>query len=219
MQVILLERIERLGDMGDEVVVKPGYARNYLLPRKKALRATDDNRVLFESRRGELEEANRKRRDEALGIAGGMEDLTLILIRQAGDTGQLYGSVSARDIIAALGAAGFKVERGQVQLDRSIKELGLYEVRVVLHAEVTESITINVARTEEEAATQVERAAADAAAEALEAAAGDGSAAEAAEEADSAAEAAEEADSTAEPGDEPTGSGDAPEAKAEGDGQ
>ncbi len=219
MQVILLERIERLGDMGDEVVVKPGYARNYLLPRKKALRATDDNRVLFESRRGELEEANRKRRDEALGIAGGMDDLTLILIRQAGDTGQLYGSVSARDIIAALGAAGFKVERGQVQLDRSIKELGLYEVRVVLHAEVTESITINVARTEEEAATQVERAAADAAAEALEAAAGDGSAAEAAEEADSAAEAAEEADSTAEPGDEPTGSGDAPEAKAEGDGQ
>ena len=201
------------------MVVKPGYARNYLLPRKKALRATDDNRVLFESRRGELEEANRKRRDEALGIAGGMDDLTLILIRQAGDTGQLYGSVSARDIIAALGAAGFKVERGQVQLDRSIKELGLYEVRVVLHAEVTESITINVARTEEEAATQVERAAADAAAEALEAAAGDGSAAEAAEEADSAAEAAEEADSTAEPGDEPTGSGDAPEAKAEGDGQ
>jgi large subunit ribosomal protein L9 len=209
MQVILLERIERLGDMGDEVVVKPGYARNYLLPRKKALRATDDNRVLFESRRGELEEANRKRRDEALGIAGGMDGLTLILIRQAGDTGQLYGSVSARDIIADLGAAGFKVERGQVQLDHPIKELGLYEVRVVLHAEVTETITVNVARTEEEAAAQVEHAAADAAAEALEAATDDSSAAEAPAEAESAAE----------PGEEPAEPGDAPEGEAEGDDQ
>ena len=168
MQVILLERVERLGDMGDEVVVKPGYARNYLLPRKKALRVTKDNRVLFEARRGEFEEANRKRRDEALGIAGGMDGLTLILIRQAGDTGQLYGSVSARDIVAALDPAGFKVDRGQIQLDRPIKDLGLYQVRVVLHAEVTETITVNVARTEAEAAAQAERAAEEAAAEAAE---------------------------------------------------
>lgn len=168
MQVILLERVERLGNMGDEVVVKPGYARNYLLPRKKALRATDDNRVLFEARRGDLEEANRTRRDEALGIASGMDGLTLILIRQAGDTGQLYGSVSARDIVAELGTAGFKVERGQIQLDRPIKDLGLYQMRVALHAEVNETITINVARTEEEAAAQVERAAVEAAAQAAE---------------------------------------------------
>ncbi|MBT6117237.1 MAG: 50S ribosomal protein L9 [Rhodospirillaceae bacterium] len=157
MQVILLERVERLGDMGDEVTVKPGFARNYLLPQHKALRANDENRSLFDARRTELEELNRKRRDEALGIAGGMHGAALVLVRQAGETGQLYGSVSSRDIAQTLGEADFTVAHNQIQLDRPIKELGIYPVHIVLHPEVTETITVNVARSEEEAKLQADR--------------------------------------------------------------
>lgn len=157
MQVILLERVERLGDMGDEVTVKPGFARNYLLPKHKALRANAENRTLFEARRSELEELNRKRRDEALGIAGGMHGAAVVLVRQAGETGQLYGSVSSRDISHALGEIGFSVVHNQIQLDKPIKELGIYPVHIQLHPEVTETISVNVARSEDEAKLQADR--------------------------------------------------------------
>lgn len=157
MQIILLERIEKLGDMGDEVTVRPGFARNFLLPQRKALRANDENRALFESRRAELEELNRLRRDEALGIAGGMNGVALVLVRQAGETGQLYGSVSAKDVADALGEAGFKVERTKVQLERPIKELGITPVRIMLHPEVIETVTVNVARSADEAKLQAGR--------------------------------------------------------------
>ncbi|MGE5505575.1 MAG: 50S ribosomal protein L9 [Actinomycetota bacterium] len=167
MEVILLERIEKLGQMGDVVKVKPGYARNFLLPQNKALRASKDNLALFEKQRAQLEAANLKRRDEAQAVAAKMDGLTVLMVRQAGEGGQLYGSVSGRDVADAIAAAGYTVERRQVNLDNPIKTLGAYAVRVSLHPEVAITVTVNVARSAEEA----ERAAAAAAAEAAEAAA------------------------------------------------
>lgn len=151
MQVILLERIEKLGQMGDVVKVKPGYARNYLLPKKKAMRATDANLKVFESQRSQLETDNLEHRSEAEAVAGKLDGLSIVLIRQAGEGGQLYGSVTARDMAQALGKDGVKVERSQVQLDKVIKVLGLHPVRLRLHPEVSVTITVNVARSEEEA--------------------------------------------------------------------
>ena len=154
MDIVLLERVEKLGQMGDVVSVKNGYARNYLLPRGKALRATDDNMKLFEARRGELEARNLERRNEAQSVAEKMEGTSVVLLRQAGETGQLYGSVNARDVADSLGEAGFKVERQQIVLDRPIKTLGIHELRVSLHPEVIIMVTVNVARSEAEAELQ-----------------------------------------------------------------
>jgi len=154
MQVILLERVEKLGQMGDEVTVKPGFARNFLLPRGKALRANAANRELFESRRADIEAENLKRREEAEAVAKKIEGKKAVLLRQAGDTGQLYGSVSTRDVADALIQDGVKILRSQIQLDRPIKTLGLHEVRVSLHPEVVISISVNVARSAEEAELQ-----------------------------------------------------------------
>ena len=157
MQVILLERIDKLGKIGDVVKVKPGYARNYLLPQKKALRATKANLEYFETQRASLEAANAARLGDASGTASSLDGITVTLIRQASETGQLYGSASARDIAAAIGEAGYTVERRMVQLDHPIKLLGLHPVRVALHPEVIVTVTINVARSPEEAQLQVER--------------------------------------------------------------
>ena len=154
MQVILLERIEKLGQMGDVVKVKPGFARNYLLPKKKAMRATDANLKVFDSQRSQLETDNLERRSEAEAVAGKLDGLSIVLIRQAGEGGQLYGSVTARDMAQALGKDGVKVERAQVQLDKVIKVLGLHPVRLRLHPEVSVTITVNVVRSEEEARAQ-----------------------------------------------------------------
>jgi large subunit ribosomal protein L9 len=150
MQVILLERVEKLGQMGDVVEVKPGFARNYLLPQGKALRATDDNRKRFEGRRAQLEAQNLTRKKEAEDVAAKLKDLVLPLIRQASEGDQLYGSVSTRDIHAALEEAGVKVERRQVLLERTIKTVGLHKLRVALHPEVIIEVTANVARSPEE---------------------------------------------------------------------
>lgn len=157
MQVILLERIEKLGKIGDVVKVKPGYARNFLLPQKKALRATKANLDYFETQRATLEAANAAKLNDASGMSGKLDGVTVTLIRQAGETGQLYGSATARDIAAAIADAGFTVERRMVQLDHPIKLLGLHPVRVALHPEVIVTVTVNVARSPEEAKLQVER--------------------------------------------------------------
>lgn len=157
MQVILLERIEKLGKIGDVVKVKPGYARNYLLPQKKALRATKANLEYFETQRTTLEAANEAKLGDASGMAGKLDGVTVTLIRQASETGQLYGSASARDIATAISEAGFAVERRMVQLDHPVKLLGLHPVRVALHPEVIVTVTVNVARSPEEAQLQVER--------------------------------------------------------------
>ncbi|MFQ5957764.1 MAG: 50S ribosomal protein L9 [Alphaproteobacteria bacterium] len=154
MEVILLERIEKLGQMGDVVNVRPGYARNYLLPQRKALRATKDNRERFERERTQLEGANLERRSEAEAVATKLEDFTCVLLRQASEGAQLYGSVSARDIAEAVSEAGVTIERAQVQLERPIKMLGIHRVRVRLHPEVIVSINVNVARSVEEAEAQ-----------------------------------------------------------------
>jgi large subunit ribosomal protein L9 len=154
MEVILLERIEKLGQMGDVVRVKDGYARNYLLPQKKALRATDANKRQFETRRAQLEAANLSRRQEAEGVAKKLDGLQVVVVRQAGDTGQLYGSVNARDIGQVVTDAGFTITRQQVGLQNPIKEIGLHEVRVLLHPEVAVKVTVNVARSDEEAKVQ-----------------------------------------------------------------
>jgi large subunit ribosomal protein L9 len=151
VELILLERVEKLGQMGQIVKVKPGFARNYLLPQKKALRATKENLALFASRRVQLEAANLERRAEAAEIGGKLEGLQVVIVRQAGESGQLYGSVSARDIADAITTAGFTLERRQVVLDRPIKSTGLHSVRIVLHPEVSVSITANVAQSAEEA--------------------------------------------------------------------
>ncbi len=154
MQVILLQRIGRLGQMGDVVTVKDGYARNFLLPQKKALRATKENMAHFESQRAQLEATNLEHRNEAQSVAGKLEGQIFTAIRSAGDTGQLYGSVSTRDIAEAITAGGFTVERRQVILDRPVKTLGLHEISLALHPEVLVKVSLNVARSEEEAEKQ-----------------------------------------------------------------
>ena len=160
MEVILLERIEKLGQMGDTVKVKPGFARNYLLPQKKALRATKANMARFEAERATLEATNLKRRDEAAGVAKTMDGLTLLVIRQAGEGGMLYGSVSGRDVADAIKEAGFTIERRHVALDTPIKSLGVYQVRVALHPEVAVTVTVNVARSQDEGDRALKAAAA-----------------------------------------------------------
>jgi large subunit ribosomal protein L9 len=154
MEVILLERVEKLGQMGQVVKVRPGFARNFLLPQKKALRATKENLAIFEQRRAQLETANLQRRSEAEQVAQKMNGVSVVLIRQAGENGQLYGSVSARDIATGVTEAGFTVTRGQVTLDKAIKALGRHPVRVVLHPEVAVQVTVNVAQSAEEAEMQ-----------------------------------------------------------------
>ena len=154
MQVILLERIGRLGQMGDVVNVKDGFARNYLLPQGKALRATEAKRKRFERERAQLEALDLELKGEAQAVAAKLDGQSFIVIRQAGDTGQLYGSVSTRDIAEAVTEGGFTVERRQVMLDRPIKTLGLHQLRVQLHAEVEPRIAVNVARSADEAAKQ-----------------------------------------------------------------
>ena len=154
MQVILLERIGRLGQMGDVVTVKDGFARNFLLPQGKALRATKANRERFEKERAQLEARNLELKSEAGAVAEKLQGQSFIIIRQAGDSGQLYGSVTTRDISTAVSEGGFSIERRQVMLDRPIKTLGLHDVRIGLHAEVEPHVTINVARSPEEAARQ-----------------------------------------------------------------
>jgi large subunit ribosomal protein L9 len=157
LQVILLERIENLGQMGDVVKVKQGYARNFLLPQKKALRATKDNVSYFESRRAQLEADNLSKKGEAEAVAAKMDKARIIIVRQAGESGQLYGSVSARDISDGLTAGGYTVEKRQVVIDRPIKLIGIHTVRVVLHPEVTVNVLVNVGQSEEEAKLQAER--------------------------------------------------------------
>jgi large subunit ribosomal protein L9 len=154
MQIILLERIGRLGQMGDVVTVKDGFARNFLLPQGKALRATEANRKRFERDRAQLEARDLELKSEAQTVQSKLGGKSFVVIRQAGDTGQLYGSVSTRDIAAAVTEGGFSIERRQVMLDRPIKSLGLHEVRISLHAEVEPRITVNVARSPDEAARQ-----------------------------------------------------------------
>jgi large subunit ribosomal protein L9 len=154
VELILLERVEKLGQMGQLVKVKPGFARNYLLPQKKALRATKENLAYFETQRTQLEAVNLERRSEATEVGGKLEGLAVVIVRQAGESGQLYGSVSVRDIAEAVTAAGFTVEKRQVVLERPIKSLGLHSLRIVLHPEVAVSITANVAQSAEEAAMQ-----------------------------------------------------------------
>jgi large subunit ribosomal protein L9 len=154
MQVILLERIARLGQMGDVVKVRDGYARNFLLPQGKALRANDANRKRFESERVHLEARNLERRTEAEAIAGKLNGQTFVVIRQAGETGQLYGSVSTRDLAEVMEAGGFSVGRGQIALNQPIKTIGMHPVRIALHPEVDATINVNVARSDDEAARQ-----------------------------------------------------------------
>lgn len=154
MDVILLERIEKLGQMGDVVTVKPGFARNYLLPQKKALRATQNNRDSFEVQRAQLEADNLKRRGDAAAAAEKIDDVSIIVIRQAGESGNLYGSVTARDVAKQLTADGYTVDKRQVTIDRPIKELGLHDVRVALHPEVAVTVIVNVAKSDDEARIQ-----------------------------------------------------------------
>jgi len=154
VELILLQRVEKLGQMGDKVKVKPGYARNFLLPQKKALRANKDNLARFEQQRAQLEAQNIKRREEAERLAERVGGLTVVIIRQAGESGSLYGSVSGRDIAEASTAAGLTINRSQVVLEHPIKTLGLSVVRVSLHPEVSIPVTVNVARSPEEADRQ-----------------------------------------------------------------
>ena len=154
MDVILLERIEKLGSIGDVVKVKNGYARNFLLPRGKALRANESNRKVFEANRERIEAQNAERRGEAETEAKKVDGAKIQLIRQASNTGQLYGSVSARDLAEALEAAGYKVAKNQIVLDRPIKAIGMQDVKIALHPEVSVTISVNVARSPEEAELQ-----------------------------------------------------------------
>ena len=212
MNLILLERVPKLGQMGDVVKVKPGFARNYLLPQKKALRATKDNIAYFESQRKVLEAQNLERRQEAEKVGGKMSDLKVILIRQASEALQLYGSVTSRDIADGAGEKGVKIERSQVELDKPIKALGAHKIKIHLHPEVEVEITVIVARSPDEAdflakggtlVAETERAALEAAEAAQRAAeqaaalfekkAAEGEAAEGAEATEAAAEAKPEA--------------------------
>ena len=154
MEVILLEHVNKLGKMGDKVNVKNGYARNYLLPQNKALRATEANVAYFEKKKAELEAHNKALLEAALKQAETLKGFKAVLIRQAAETGQLYGSVTIRDIAAAIKEAGFEVERRLVYLERPIKDLGVYKVQLNLHPEVTQTILVNVARTADEADKQ-----------------------------------------------------------------
>jgi large subunit ribosomal protein L9 len=154
MELILLQRVEKLGQMGEKVKVKPGYARNFLLPQKKAIRASKGNLERFETERAQLEAQNIKRREEAERVAERVGGLTVTIIRQAGESGSLYGSVTARDVADAATAAGLGITRQQVVLGHPIKTLGLAKVRVVLHPEVSMPVTVNVARSPEEAEKQ-----------------------------------------------------------------
>ena len=156
MEVILLERVEKLGGIGDVVTVKNGFARNFLLPNKKALRANESNRKLFETNRVKIEADNADRRGEAETAAKGIDGKTIQLIRQASNTGQLYGSVSARDSVDALEADGAKLTKSQIVLDRPIKGIGMHEVKVALHPEVAVTVKVNVARSPEEAELQAQ---------------------------------------------------------------
>jgi large subunit ribosomal protein L9 len=154
VELILLQRVEKLGQMGDIVKVKPGFARNYLLPQKKALRATKENRSYFDNQKAQLEAQNLKRKEEAERIAERVAGLSVVIIRQAGESGSLYGSVSNRDIAEGCTAGGLTIDRSQVILNHPIKTLGLTPVRVVLHPEVSLAVTVNVARSPEEAVGQ-----------------------------------------------------------------
>ncbi|NWG70839.1 MAG: 50S ribosomal protein L9 [Parvularculaceae bacterium] len=153
-EVILLERVENLGQIGDVVRVKPGFARNYLLPRKKALRANEANKKIFESQRAELEARNLERRKDAEAAAKRIDGKQFVIIRQSSEMGALYGSVSARDIAEAAAESGVKIDRAQVRLDKPMKTLGIFPVRVMLHPEVSARIEINIARSAEEAERQ-----------------------------------------------------------------
>ncbi|GBQ81643.1 50S ribosomal protein L9 [Acetobacter malorum] len=153
-EVILLQRVEHLGQMGDVVKVRPGYARNFLLPQGKAIRANEANRSRFDRERAQLEAQNIKRREEAERLSERMDGLAVVLIRQAGDSGSLYGSVSTRDVAQVVTEAGFTISRQQVFLAHPIKSLGLYEVKVALHPEVVVPVVVNVARSAEEAERQ-----------------------------------------------------------------
>ncbi|MFL9841954.1 50S ribosomal protein L9 [Sphingomonas sp. ST-64] len=156
MEIILLERVEKLGHIGDVVKVKDGFARNYLLPNKKALRANEANRKVFEANRERIVAENAAKRTEAEKESKGLEGVSVTLIRQASNTGQLYGSVAVRDIVDALNADGHKVTKSQVVLDKPIKSIGMFEVKVALHAEVAVTVKVNVARSPEEAEMQAQ---------------------------------------------------------------
>jgi large subunit ribosomal protein L9 len=156
MEVILLERVEKLGQIGDIVNVKNGFARNYLLPNKKALRANETNKKVFEANRAKIEADNAERKVDAEKASKGVDGKTVQLIRQASNTGQLYGSVSARDIVEALEGVGAKVSKSQVVLDRPIKAIGMHEVKIALHPEVSVTVKVNVARSPEEAELQAQ---------------------------------------------------------------
>jgi large subunit ribosomal protein L9 len=199
MDIILLERVEKLGAIGDVVTVKDGYARNFLLPNKKALRANDANRKVFEANRARIESDNASRRDEAQKASGSVEGKQIVLIRAASQTGQLYGSVSVKDIVDGLNAQDAKVAKSMIVLERPIKTLGLFDVRVVLHPEVSVNVKVNVARSDDEAELQkdgvnvldqmFEAEQAEIAAEAIEAQVEAEVAADAADEAEAAANA------------------------------
>jgi large subunit ribosomal protein L9 len=154
VEVVLLERVEKLGQMGQVVKVRPGFARNYLLPQKKALRATKENLAYFETQKAQLVALNLERKGEAEHVSKKLDGVTVIVIRQAGESGQLYGSVTARDIADAVTGAGFTIARSQVVLEHPIKTLGLHKQRVVLHPEVAVTVTVNVAQSREEAEMQ-----------------------------------------------------------------
>ena len=156
MDVILLERIEKLGQMGDVVSVKPGFARNYLLPQKKAMRATENNRNSFDGQRAQLETVNLEQRGEAESVATKLDGLAFVVVRQASDNDQLYGSVTVRNVAQAITDAGFTVESKQVQLARPIKTVGMHDVIVKLHPEVSVTVRANVARSDEEAEMQAQ---------------------------------------------------------------
>ncbi len=151
MNVILLERIENLGHMGDEVTVRPGHARNYLLPQRMALRATEENRAYFQRQRAELEARNRKRREEAESYGERLQGLRVIMVRQAGEKGQLYGSVTARDIAEEIREMGYTIRRDQVRLSAPVKEIGVYDVRLGLHPEVHVDVQLHVVRNKADA--------------------------------------------------------------------
>ncbi|GLQ07583.1 50S ribosomal protein L9 [Sneathiella chinensis] len=166
MEIVLLERVEKLGQMGDVVTVKNGYARNFLLPQGKALRASKDNLEIFEKQRAQLEADNLKRKDEATAVAAKLDGETVVLIRAASESQQLYGSVSTQDIARTVTDAGYTVDRKQVIMDKVLKTLGLHDVRIRLHPEVIVSVTVNIARSHEEAEIQARGESVEEAAEA-----------------------------------------------------